>query len=156
LMRQRGAALLFIIVLSTLFMRADKENYEIRQHGILSEQDQLIRTVSDEAESVRKAAEETEGSPLTRLRVASQWPGRTMIACRCDTLPLPPGTKDPQTQLTMLHSITHLLFNPQQPENIMLARNLAALGGDAAETVALQSGGVLLHFKNSSPTGLGK
>ena len=156
LMRQRGAALLFIIVLSTLFMRADKENYEIRQHGILSEQDQLIRTVSDEAESIRKAAEETEDSPLTRLRVASQWPSRTMIACRCDTLPLPPGTKDPQTQLTMLHSITHLLFNPQQPENIMLARNLAALGGDAAETVALQSGGVLLHFKNSSPTGLGK
>ena len=156
LMRQRGIALLLIVV-STLFMRADKAHYEIRQLGILSEQDQLIRTLSEEAEGARKAAEETEGSSTSpHLRVASQWPGRTMIACRCDTLPLPPAAKDAQAQLAMLRSITHLLFDPKQTANIMLARNLAALGGDAAETVELQPEGVLLRFKSTSAISPGK
>jgi len=149
LMRQRGVALLLLLILSTLFMQADKAHYEIRQHALLSEQDQLIRTLSEEAESTRKSAEES-GNLLTRLRVASQWPGRTMIACRCDTLPLPPAAKDSQAQLTMMHSITHLLFNPRLPANMVLARNLAALGGDAAETIALLPDGVLLHFKSAS------
>lgn len=157
LMQQRGAVLLLIIITSTLFMRADRAHYEIRQAGILSEQDQLIRTLSDEAENSRKAAEETGGStPAPHLRVASQWPGRTMAACRCDTLPLPPAAKDPQAQLAMLRSITHLLFDPKQPANIMLARNLASLGGDEAETVELQPEGVLLHFKNTNMINSGK
>jgi hypothetical protein len=156
LMHQRGAALLLIFILSTLFMRADKAHYEIRQVAILSEQDQLIRTLSEEAENARKAAEETGGSTTPHLRVASQWPGRTMIACRCDTLPLPPAAKDSQAQLTMLHSITHLMFDPRQPANILLARNLAALGGDSAETIELQPAGVLLHFKTTSMPGTGK
>ena len=70
-----------------------------------------------------------------------------MIACKCDTLPLPPAARDPQTQLTMLHSITHLLFNPRQANNAALARNLSISGGGIIETIALQPGGVLLHFK---------
>jgi len=157
LMRQRGVVLLLLIILTSLFMRADKAHYEIRQAGILSEQDQLIRTLSDETENSRKTAEETgNGSTPTPLRVASQWPSRTMIACKCDTFPLPPAAKDPQSQLAMLRSITHLLFDPRQPTNILLARNLAALGGDAAETVELQPEGVLLHFKNTSTTSPGK
>jgi len=155
LMRQRGVALFLILILSTLFMRADKAHYEIRQVGLLSVQDQLIRTLSEEAENARKAAEETGGS-ATHLRVASQWPGRTMIACKCDTLPLPPAAKDSQAQLAMLRSITHLLFDPKQPANIMLSRNLAALGGDTAETVELQPEGVLLHFKTTSTITPGK
>lgn len=157
-MHQRGIAMLLIIVFSTLFMRADRSHYEIRQYGILSDQDQLIKTLSGEAENARKAAEEKEGTEdaSVRLRVASQWPSRTMIACRCDTLPLPPAAKNPQEQLSMLHSITHLLFNPQQPANILLARNLSVLGGDSTETIALEPGGVLLHFKNTNTTSSGK
>jgi hypothetical protein len=157
LMRQRGVALILIIILSTLFMHADKAHYEIRQFGIFTEQDQLIRSLSEEAESSRKAAEETGSStPLIHFRAASQWPSRTMIACKCDTLPLPPAAKDPQTQLAMMRSVTHLLFDPRQPSNMLLARNLAALGGDVAETISLQPEGALLHFKDSNAPGSGK
>jgi len=155
-LRQRGTVVALICILSTLFMLADKAHYKIRQFGILPEQDQLIRTLAEEAESARKAAEETENAPLAQLRVASQWPSRTMIACKCDTLPLPPAAKDAQTQLDMLHSITHLLFNPQQPANLLLARNLAVLGGGVSETIALQPEGALLHFKNTNNTATGK
>jgi hypothetical protein len=138
-------------------MRADKAHYEIRQLGILSEQDQLIRTLSEEAENARKAAEETGGNTTpTHLRIASQWPGRTMIACRCDTLPLPPAARDPQAQLAMMRSVTHLLFDPKRPANVLLARNLASLGGDAAETIELRPEGVLLHFKNTGAIISGK
>ena len=72
-----------------------------------------------------------------------------MIACKCDTLPLPPAARDPQAQLAMLHSITYLLFNPRQAKNAALARNLAIPGGGFIETIALQPDGVLLHFKNA-------
>ena len=150
-MQQRGLILLFIIVLSTVFMRADKTHYEIRQSGFLSEEDQLIHFLVEEAENARKIAEEdSSGRNPVPLRVASQWPSRTMIACKCDTLPLPPAARDPQTQLTMLRSITHLLFNPRQANNTALARNLAILGGGFIDTIALQPGGVLLHFKKEN------
>ncbi|MDO9100769.1 MAG: hypothetical protein Q7J20_06950 [Candidatus Nitrotoga sp.] len=147
--QQRGLMMLFIIILSTVFMRADKSYYEIRQSGFLSDEDQLIHILAEEADNARKIAEEdkSEKNPVL-LRVASQWPSRTMIACKCDTLPLPPAAQDPQTQLTMLRSITHLLFNPRQANNAALARNLSILGGGVIETIALQPGGVLLHFKN--------
>jgi hypothetical protein len=150
LVQQRGAALLLLTALSIMFMLADKGHYEAKRHGVLSDQDQLIQTLADEAEHARQLAEENEGSGKTppRLRAASQWPSRTMIACRCDTLPLPPAAKDAQTQLAMLHSVNHLLFDPKDPANALLARNFAMMGGDAVGTIALLPGGALLYLKD--------
>ena len=150
--RQRGLIMLCIIILSSLFMRADRTHYGIHQSGFLSEDDQLIRVLVEEADNARKIAEEgtDKDKPLAPLRVASQWPSRTMIACKCDTLPLPPAAQDSQAQLAMLRSITHLLFNPRHANNIPLARNLSVLGGGIVETIALQPNGVVLHFKNVS------
>ncbi|MES1981556.1 MAG: hypothetical protein V4443_03675 [Pseudomonadota bacterium] len=179
--RQRGVVLILVVILFTLFTRADKTHYEIRQMGILSEQDQLIKTLAEEAEIARKAYAEDEALGLiepadktqhqvedveagiikepdskkiaalnpNHLRIASQWPGRTMIACRCDTLPLPPAAKDPQTQLAIMRGITHLIFDPQQIQNEALTRNLAMLNS-SIETIALQPGGVLLHIRNTN------
>ena len=153
---QRGLMMLLIIILSTVFMRADRSHYELRQSGFLSEVDQLIRFLVEEAENARIANEADEsGKSHHLLRVASQWPSRTMIACKCDTLPLPPAAQDPQTQLSMLHSITHILFNPRQANNSALTRNLSMLGGGIVETIALQPGGVFLHIKNvNAPSSL--
>jgi hypothetical protein len=153
LVQQRGAALFLLTALAVIFMTADKGHYEAGRHGVLSDQDQLIRSLSEEAENARQLAEENDGAGHAppRLRVASQWPSRTMIACRCDTLPLPPVAKDPQAQLAMLHSVNHLLFDPKDPANILLARNFAMLGGGMAETVALQPGGTLLYIRDDSP-----
>jgi len=156
LFRQRGIALFFIMLLSSLFMQADKAQYAVRQLGLLSEQDQLIKLLSDASASGIKTDTSGSNSTQVRLRVASQWPSRTMIACKCDTFPLPPAAKDPQSQLAMLHGFTHLMFDPRRPENILLARNLASIGGDAVETVALQSGGVLLQFKGTGTISTGK
>lgn len=149
---QRGPALLLIFVFSTLSMLADRRHYEAKLYEPLPGQDLLIQILADEAEANRKAAEELNDATLPRLRVASQWPARTMIACKCDTLPLPPATKEADAQPAMLKGITHLIFNPRDPSNIMLARNLSVLGGSSAETIALQPEGVLLHFKNLSPS----
>ncbi|MDW7534662.1 MAG: hypothetical protein SCG82_01940 [Candidatus Nitrotoga sp.] len=146
--RQRGIALLLIVILSTVFMRMDKAHYEVQQSGLLSEEDRLIHSLVREVEGTRKVAEASKDRRASvYFRIASQWPSRTMIACKCDTLPLPPPARDPAAQLTMLRSITHLLFNPRQAKNLGLARNLSVLGGDTVETIALQSGGALLHFK---------
>lgn len=155
-LRQRGLALLFVFFFSTIFMLADRAHYEARIHGLLSAQDQLIKTFADEAEAARTADEHNtnDATTIERIRVASEWPGRTMIACKCDTLPLPPAAKDPETQLRMMHGITHLLLDPKQTNNLALARNLSLLG-NIIETTSLQSGGVLLHIRpeaaNSAP-----
>jgi hypothetical protein len=151
-MKQRGWVLFLVLILSTLFMQADKLLYSINHNRILSAEDQLIRTLADEAEKYRQTSElaESKGEKIERFRVASQWPGRTMIACKCDTLPLPPAAADPASQLKMLHGISYLLLDPKETENLALARNLSLLGS-LAETVSLQPGGVLLHL-NSEDT----
>jgi hypothetical protein len=148
--KQRGWVLLVIFICSTIFMRADKAFYEIGQHGVLSAQDELIKTLAATAEAERKAADADEGDKKhPRFIVASEWPGRTMLACKCDTFPLPPVERDPQTQLAKLHSITYLLFDPKRTANIDLARNFSLLGGPI-ETISLQPGGVLLHVKDDA------
>ncbi len=151
--RQRGGVLLLIFVAATIFMRADRAHYEIARSGELSAQDQLIKIVADEAESSHKAGQIEGTQDRPRFIVASQWPSRTMIACRCDTLPLPPAKRDAQEQLAMLRGktpITHLVLDPKQKANAALAANLSILGGEI-ETISLQPGGVLLHVKEPNP-----
>lgn len=149
-LKQRGIALLIVFVVSTAFMIADRARYELRVSGILAPQDQLIKTLADEVEAARKAAEADEsGKSRPRFIVASQWPSRTMIACRCDTLPLPPAAPNPEEQLAQMKGgthLTHLLLDPRQTSTAGLARNLSLLTGPI-ETVSLQPGGVLLHVK---------
>ena len=151
-MKQRGWVLFIILVLATLFMQADKAHRSINSRGVLSAQDQLIKTLANEAERNRQANEiaESKGEKIEQFRVASEWPSRTMIACKCDTLPLPPAAKDPATQLKMLHGVSYLLLDPKKTENLALARNLSLLG-NIAETVSLQKGGVLLHIRSDMP-----
>jgi hypothetical protein len=145
--RQRGIAMLLLVILSTVFMLGDKAHYQSNRQGILAPQDQVIQLLAEKAGTFKKVAEADEdGKAVARFRVASQWPGRTMIACKCDTLPLPPAAKDAESQLKMLQSITYLMFDPLDGHHATLARNLALLGGDVAETVALQRGGVIIHF----------
>ena len=151
-MKQRGWTLFLVFILSTLFMQADKIHRSINHEGVLSAQDQLIKTLATEAEKNRQANEaaENKGEKIERFRVASQWPSRTMIACKCDTRPLPPAAKDPSAQLKMLRGISYVLLDPKKTENLALARNLSLLGS-LAETISLQQGGVLLHIKNGAP-----
>lgn len=149
-LKQRGWVLVAVFICSTIFMRADKGFYEEVHSGALSAQDELINTLALAAESERKAADSDEsGKSHPRFIVASEWPGRTMLACKCDTFPLPPVEKDPQTQLARLRSITFLLFDPKRTANIELARNFSLLGAEV-ETVSLQPGGVLLHVKEGA------
>lgn len=151
--RQRGIVMLLLVLCSTLFMLADKSHYLAQKHGVLSEQDQLIQILAEDAEQARKTADDSDGkAPAPRFRIASQWPARTMIACQCDTLPLPPAARDPGAQLAMLHGFTHMMFNPRQPSNMALARNMAGMGGNLVETVALQPSGVLLYFPPPAPS----
>lgn len=146
--KQRGIALLCVFLCSLVFMQFDKSHWTRMQDGALSPEDQLIRSFAEIAQSWKQASESDESNkPMQRLIVASQWPSRTMIACKCDTLPLPPAASNPQEQLSKLKGVSHLLLNPKLTSNIELARNLSLLGG-AIETVSLQPGGVLLQVKN--------
>jgi hypothetical protein len=149
---QRGVAFVLLVLLSTSFLSADRSRYErIRAGPPLSAQDQLLRAV---AESVQKAAAaETQPGAVTEEqkarsgpRVASQWPGRTMIACRCSALPLPPASEDETLFLANLKGTQFVVFDPLDPSNRDLSRSFAMLGGARAETLALQPGGVLLQL----------
>ena len=145
---QRGFALSVVFICSLIFMQTDKFIFERNRNNDLSEQDQLINTLSQEAESWRLSTDELsdDAKPRQRFIVASQWPSRTMIACKCDTLPLPPATEDPQSQLRALRGISHLILDPKQTTSLDLVKNLSLLGGEV-ETVSLQEGGVMLHVK---------
>ena len=144
-MAQRGWVWILLFLLSTVDMRADQAWYMQVRDAVLPEQDQLIKTFADNLNGTRKALEE-KNLPMPKIRVASQWPARTMIACRCDTLPLPPAAKDPQAQLALLKGISHLILVPNDNKNLGLVQNLAYLGADIV-TESLQPGGAILRVK---------
>ena len=152
-LHQRGLALAVVVVTSTVFMLADKAHYTASRNGVLSHQDQLIQTLAIAAQEEHEAAQKDEGvKHHARFTVASQWPSRTLIACKCDTFPLPPAAATPEKQLEDLRArtITNLILNPRLTSNLDLVRNFSSLGAQV-ETVSLQPGGVMLHVKEQAP-----
>jgi hypothetical protein len=77
--------------------------------------------------------------------VASSWPARTSIACRCGALPLPPATKDPASQIVIMRGVSYLILGDAL-ENRALAANFAQHGSQV-EVVSKEPGGVVLRFK---------
>ncbi len=149
---QRGAAFVLLVLLSTGFLSSDRSTYEhLRTGPELSAQDELLRAMSDAVLKAHPANPQpglvTEDEKArSGPRVASQWPGRAMIACRCSALPLPPASEDEVLFLANLKGTEFVVFDPLDPANRALSRSFAVLGGARAETLALQAGGVLLRL----------
>jgi hypothetical protein len=156
---QRGPAFLLLLVLSTVFLLADKSRYlALQREPDLSAQDRLIRTLANEVQQAMPAPaapgrQSTEEKAHSGPKVASQWPGRTMIACRCSTLPLPPALADEARFAGNLRGIDFAVFDPNDPANRALAQDFALLGGERAQTIALQAGGVVLRLRGAASTG---
>jgi len=135
---QRGIVSILVFGLCLQFMLVAKTE-NLRHHGkILGSVDQLIFTVADLVQRHKTQAAET-----IHLRIASQWPGRTLLACKCFVAALPPAVGDAHKQLDMLGSITHLIFDPNDPANRALVANFSQLSG-TLETADYQKAGVLV------------
>ncbi len=156
--QQRGLILLLTMFLATTCMVSSKLRYQSLHTAELSPRDNLIRSLAED--SGLFAGEETSQNSSARknIRVASQWPALTMLACRCDALPLPPNAKDSDTLFDMLHGVNYLLFDPRDPLNSSLSHNLSFMDSGKVETIVLQKGGVIVQVKTpltvtSPPTG---
>jgi len=134
ILAERGIVMIFLFVAATLFMVADKTYARVIHTHMLSPQDRLIQTL---------ARKQTD--PKRPIRVASQWPGRTMIACKCYVLPLPPAAKDGATLLKNISGISYLVFDHKNPANRPLLRNFSELSG-IAETVAVTPAGIIVQI----------
>jgi hypothetical protein len=120
-----------------LFMQIDRAHAERIAMELLSPTDELIRALALRLEA-DKADENT--------RIASQWPGRTMLATRHAALPLPPPQENGEKFLQQVKGLTHIMFAHNDPDNGPLARNIADVSGQT-ETLELQPGGVLVRFR---------
>lgn len=151
-MRQRWIVLTLIFITATSFMLVDKARYQQALTGDLAPSDNLIRTLVEYTSSQPDEESETLDQPAKKpLIIASQWPGRTMLACRCGAYPLPPPAKDELALLEMLRGINFVIFDPKDPKNRSLSQNLALMNAGNAETLALQEGGVIVEIKEAAP-----
>jgi len=145
---KRNAALLVFFILTSTFMLFNKTSYQSMDVENISPSDNLIKAITEVSADFEKTAGQSASDKKT-FRVASQWPGRTMLVCRCDILPLPPAVKNEQELLTVLNGINYLMFDPREPTNLSLSRNLSMLNGTSTEVIAMQSGGVIIAVKGS-------
>jgi hypothetical protein len=145
LLVQRGWLWLLLIVISTGFLRIDRSDYEAGRHNRLSEEDQVISDFAEGLSSLRVGDSGAGAASATAILVASSWPARTSIACKCDGLPLPPAAKDPDSQLAMMRGVSYLILADNM-DNRALAQNFAQLG-PRIEVVSREPGGVVLHFR---------
>jgi hypothetical protein len=144
MMIQRGWLWLLLVLLCTLLLRTDRAEYEAGRRSELSGQDQLLHDFSEGLNDLRSAGT-AAATPVATVLVASSWPARTSIACRCDGLPLPPAAKDPDSQLAMMRGVSYMILG-DDAEHQALAINLAQLGRHV-EVLSREPGGVILHFR---------
>ena len=148
---QRGVVLVLIVVLSTTFMMIDKARYQNALMGQIAPSDRLIKAFVENIEDLPSDAHKQNSPAGKPMRIASQWPARTMLVCRCDTLALPPSAKDGQALFAMLRGVNYLIFDPRDPANHSLSHNLALMDPGKVETIALQQGGVIVEIKQPKP-----
>jgi hypothetical protein len=149
--RQRGFVLLLTFFLASTCMISSKLRYQTLKTNDLSPRDSLIKVLAEDSGLFLKDDSTQETTAKKSLRVASQWPALTMLACRCDALPLPPNAKDSETLYSMLNGINYLIFDPRDPDNSSLAHNLATMDAGRTETIILQQGGVIVLVKTPPP-----
>ena len=152
---QRGLALVVIFAVATTFMINDKARYLTMLTGELSQRDSLIKALAEDGGFFLKdepVQDSQDKSGKKRLRVASQWPGLTMLACKCDALPLPPDARDSAALLAMLRGVDYLVFDPRNPDNSSLSHNLATMDAGLVETVDLKPGGVIVLVRKRAQT----
>lgn len=138
LLRQRGIVLGVFFVLATASMLADKARALAIEEQQLGPQDSLIRVIAQEIEALEDAS---------WVQIASQWPGRTMLATRVNTFPLPRvrGDESREAFLHGLGEVSHLIFDPREPDNVPLSRLLAEMT-DVAKTVEMSEAGVIIQM----------
>ena len=134
-MGQRGLAMVAIMGMSIMFMRADKSHAQFIQSEILSPVDELVRTLAKEAQD-----------PEQPFIAASQWPARTMLVCRRDVLHLPPPKAEGTQLLNSMKGVTHLVYDHRSPKNDELNNNLSEITG-STRTLAIQQAGVIIKIK---------
>ncbi len=134
LMGQRGLVIILIIVCANIFTAADKKQRLVSQLKLKSDTDYLIA-----------AAASMASDHSHKFLIASQWPGRTMLATKRDVLPLPPQVilNDAKTFQAKTAGITHYIFDPKDPKNTSLSKTSASLG-HAMEAIELLPAGVIL------------
>jgi hypothetical protein len=137
LLARRGLVAVAFVLLSTTFMVMDKHRYFLVHGNQLSYSDELIAEL-----------DRLEPQHDTGLLVASQWPGRTMLATRRGALPLPPVGKEPEDRdvfLKKTRGISFMIFDHHDPRNAVLTRQVAELS-DHIKTVEVLPGGVVLKM----------
>lgn len=139
LLGQRGILLVLVMIVATISM------LNTRQLGIVAKQH-----LKEPVDAIISVLESEAADQDAAFLAASQWPARTLLACRRDVMPLPPATEDFDAFRRNTDSLTHIAFNPHLESMHALARNAAALS-DSFETIALQPGGVVLKAKTSQP-----
>lgn len=132
---QRGLVLVSIVLISMMFMLSNKTYVQQKELELVAPVDSVIRAICAEAID-----------PDKPFKAASQWPARTLIACRRDVFPLPPAAPTGEELLTRIKGITHLAFDHTMEKNQGLVDNMSDLSG-ATETLSLQNAGVVVHIK---------
>lgn len=135
-MGQRGIFFIVLFLVALLFMQGDKAYRIAVERNALSPVDKLILTLSTELEDVPEDE---------NIFVMSEWPGRTMLAIKRPSMPLPPPYKDKETLFRNIKGATHLVFDPYEEDNKPLADQLFSVSG-ATKTISLQEGGAIIRI----------
>ncbi|MDQ6959788.1 MAG: hypothetical protein Q9M27_02075, partial [Mariprofundaceae bacterium] len=135
LMRRRGIVAVCVLVLTLGFMIGDKQRFLFNQAHGMHRVDSLIARLGGLTAGMKD-----------RTLVASQWPGRTMLATRRGALPLPPvRMDDPQAFLHQMHGVTFLVYDHHDPRMKAMNRQVAELS-NSIKTEAILSGGIILRL----------
>lgn len=137
---RRGIVFVTILIVATTFMinnRILRLNIEI---GLLSSQDDVIRTLATELEGSKEP-----------VNTSSQWPARTMLATKHPAFPLPPASKDSEMMMRNIKEIRYIVLDPFDEDNKALAANFAQMSG-VLKTLSIERRAVLIQVLQKDVT----
>ncbi len=140
LFAKRGVVMVLGLILGNAFLLADKTHRQAVMNEQLDSKNELIRMLSFELESMQEKKTDQDSG---ELRIASEWPGRTMLVLRRPILPLPPSVLSDERMTKAVQELDMLLFSPDLESNANLI-NAIANRTDITKTLIREKGGVVV------------
>lgn len=140
---KRGGVMLALFVLANINLLGCKLHRQAVMDELLDSRSALLRLVSYELEDQEKEQARTADQGREEQKIASAWPGQTMLVLKRPVFPLPPASLNEKQLREYILDMNMIIFSPDSGRYPHLVRQLSTM---ATETYTLirEKGGVVI------------
>ncbi|RMH21348.1 MAG: hypothetical protein D6698_02940 [Gammaproteobacteria bacterium] len=146
---KRGGVMLLLFIVANINLLGCKLHRQVVADELLDSRSALLRLVGFELEDQEKeqARVKTADQDREELKIASAWPGQTMLVLKRPVFPLPPASFNEKQLREYILNMDMVIFSPDSGRYPHLVKQLSTMATET-HTLFREKGGVVIGVKH--------